>query len=335
MTMDVLERVGRANPVSADFDAAPDLELLRAILAAPVEPPRRPRSRRLLVAGTAVAGVAALLAVAFLPGARLGPSPAAAQALERVAVAAAAQPAAPAGRWAYTRARTLYGTTNTDDPPYTVLLPSERESWVAPDGAARIVETPGNPIFLSESDRRRWEAGGGRMKAGPRSDRRYRSLPLSQALYADVSGLPTEPDALEAELRRQVETQNPPPGDGYSASGELRDRISSLLHSPASSGDLRAALYRVLARLPDVELLGEVRDPLGRSGVGFTSPGGYGDEANPTSRLLIVDPETGNVLAEQTVMEQRVGWIDAAPGDVIGEIVYVEQGWVDSPEERP
>lgn len=335
MSRDVLERVAGANPVSADLDAVPDLELLRTTLATPVDPRPRPRSRRILIAGTAVAAAAALAAAALLPGERLGPSPAAAQALDRVAVAAAAQPAAPAGRWAYTRARTLYGTTNTDEPPYTVLLPSERENWVGPDGAARIVETPGKPIFLSESDRRRWQAGGGRMAAGATRDTRYRSLPTSLALSADVAGLPTEPDALEAALRRDVRTQNPPPEDGYSEDGELRDRISSLLNSPASSGELRAALYRVLARLPDVELTGDVRDPLGRSGIGFKSPGGYGDEPVWTSRLLIVDPRSGDVLAEQTVLERRVEWIDAAPGDVIGEIVYVEQGWVDSPEERP
>jgi hypothetical protein len=40
-------------------------------------------------------------------------------------------------------------------------------------------------------------------------------------------------------------------------------------------------------------------------------------------------------LAEQTVIERRVEWIDAAPGDVIGEIVYLQHGWVASAEERP
>lgn len=334
MTTDLLARLASTNPAPS-LDAEPDAELLRQILAVPAEEPRRRPRRRVLLAGVAAAAVLAAVVAASLPGERLGPSSAAAQALERVAVAAAAQSAAPAGRWAYTRARTLYGSTNLDEPPYTVLLPSERESWVGPDGAARIVEIPGKPVFLSESDRRRWRAGGGRMAAGATKDTRYRSLPTSLALYADVAGLPTEPDPLEAALRRDVRTQNPPPEDGYSEDGELRDRISSLLNSPASSGVLRAALYRVLARLPDVELAGEVRDPLGRGGIGFKSPGGYGDEAVWTSRLLIVDPRSGDVLAEQTVLERRVDWIDAAPGKVIGEIVYVEQGWVDSPEERP
>ena len=333
MTPDVLERVAHGNPVTEDVQTSPDADLLRRIFATAPERRRHP-SNRLLFSGAAAAAVAAV-ALALLPGERLGPSPAAAQALERLAAAAAAQPPVPPGRWAYTRARTLYGGTNTDDPPYTVLFPSERESWVAPSGAARIVEKPDRPIFLNDSDRRRWIAEGGRTAAGPRTDRRYRSLPPSHALYADVAGLPTEPGALEAELRRQVETQNPPPEDGYSADGELRSLISSLLHSPASSGDLRAALYRILAGLPDVELVGEVRDPLGRNGIGLKSPGGYGDEAEPTSRLLIVDPETGSILAEQTLIERRVEWIDAAPGEVVGEIVYLEHGWVDSADERP
>lgn len=335
MTSDLNERLARANPVSVPDEARPDAELLRAILATPPQTARRrPRARYLAAAATAV-GVAVVLVVAFLPGERLAPSPAAAQALERLAVAASAQPAPPAGHWAYTRARTLYAGTNLDEPPYSVLFPAERESWVAADGAARIVERPGKPIFLNESDRRRWQAGGGRMEAGEPTDRRYRTLPLSHALYADVAGLPTEPDALEAELRRRVETQGPPPEDGYSIAGELRSQIGSLLHSPASSGELRAALYRVLARLPHVELVGEVVDPAGRKGIGLKTHGEYGEAAAPTSRLVIVDPATGDVLAEQSIIERRVEWIDAEPGDVYGEIVYLEQGWTNSVEERP
>jgi hypothetical protein len=334
MTADLHDRIARANPVPAPTKTPPDADLLRGILATPLAPPRGRSRARYLAVGAVVAGAAAVLVATLLPGERLGPSPAAAQALERLAVAAAAQPS-PAGRWAYTRARTLYAGTNTEDPPYSVLFPAVRESWVAADGAARIVESPGKPIFLSESDRRRWEAEGGRMEAGRRTDRRYRSLPLSHALYADVAGLPTEPNALEAELRRRVETQNPPPEDGYSIAGELRSQISSLLHSPASSGELRAALYRVLARLPGVELVGDIVDPAGRNGIGLKSVGGYGDEADPTSRLLIVDPVTGDILAEQSIIERRVEWIDADPGEVYGEIVYFEHGWTDSIEERP
>ena len=61
---------------------------------------------------------------------------------------------------------------------------------------------------------------------------------------------------VKAELRRQVETQNPPPEDGYSQNGELLSLISTLLHSPASSGELRAALqaprYRAVDRLREL-----------------------------------------------------------------------------------
>jgi hypothetical protein len=115
--------------------------------------------------------------------------------------------------------------------------------------------------------------------------------------------------------------------------GETRGLISSYLHSPAASAELRAALYRVLARQDGVELVGEVTDPEGRVGVGLEFQAGWG--GGPTKQRLIVDPASGEILADQTIVLQRVEWIDAAPGDVIGEIVYLEQGWVDSPEERP
>ena len=331
MSTDLHDRLARANPVPGPPETPPDAGLLSTILATPLEPARGLRGRFFL-AGAAAAGVVVVVVAALLPGERLGPSPAAAQALERLAAASAAQPAPPAHSWAYTRARTLYGGTNLDDPPYTVLYPALRESWVAADGSGRIRETPGRPIYLNERDRAREVAGGGRTEAGATTDRRYRLLPASS--WRMAATLPTDSQALEAALRRHIETNTiPAPEAGEMFAGEMRGLISSLLHSPAASAELRAALYRVLARQEGVELVGHVRDPEGRLGVGLEFRAGSG--GGPMKKLLVVDSKTGEILAEQTIVQERVEWVDAEPGDVVGKIVYLEHGWVDSREERP
>ncbi|MBA3365250.1 MAG: hypothetical protein H0U03_05620 [Actinobacteria bacterium] len=54
-----------------------------------------------------------------------------------------------------------------------------------------------------------------------------------------------------------------------------------------------------------------------------------------SQRRLIIEPKTGNVLAEETVLVKRVDWIDGKPGDVTGSITILEQGWVDSIDQRP
>jgi hypothetical protein len=119
------------------------------------------------------------------------------------------------------------------------------------------------------------------------------------------------------------------------------------MNNPYASAELRAAAYRVLARIDGVELGGRRRDAAGRLGTAISAPAGYGgpnrntaDPADSTpnteeSRRLIIDPRTGNVLAEETVLTKRVAWIDGDPGDVTGSITILEQGWVETLDQRP
>jgi hypothetical protein len=320
----------------------------------------RPR-RRLLVAATTAAAVALAAVVTLpraLPNEHLGASPAAAAVLERAAVAATRRADVAAGRYAYTKAKTLYGGTNTDDPPFTVLYPTVRESWVAADGSGRVVEVEGKPFFLGPRDRERWQASGGRLGDRERIERRVRArapvpadvlaadpedldlAQLDQLLNAGVPQLPTDPDRLERLIRAYAEKKDPP------VEAAMFNEVSGLLHSPFASGELRAALYRVLAGIEGVELVGQRRNADGRVGTAISAPAGYGGSNDRTPdpqdstlntqlrRYLIIDPRTGNVLAEETVLTRRVDWIDGKPGDVVGSIVILEQGWVDSLEQR-
>ncbi len=340
---ELLEMLEQENPVPpADVAGARSSNearnLLATIVALPLEPTREPRRRQRRLARFAAAAVAvgALVAVlaavpsALLPDERLGASPAAAETLEQLAVTAAAQPPTRGGHYVYSKVRVLDLGTNTDDPPFSILFPSLRESWVGADGSGRIRETSGAPIFLSGKDRARWTSDGGRTEPRPVSDQRFGP----RDHFRDDANLPSDPDALEAALRAEAATENPPPEDGYTVAGEMLQKIGDLLYSPATSLELRAALYRVMARLEGVELVGPVTDPAGRRGIALSGPAFY-DDGEKARRLLIIDPETSQVLAEQTVLRQRVEWIDADPPLVIAELVFLASGWVDSIDERP
>lgn len=371
---DAFALLARENPIGDDdLPAAKSVEVqkLKArIMLTPIAVPRgsavdarwrAPRRRSLIVATTAAAVVATT--VITLPRAlqeeRLGASPAAAAVLEHAAQAASAYSGGRGGDYAYTKARTLYAATSSGPRPFTLLLPSVRETWVAADGSGRIVEVEGKPIFLGPRDRKRWQAAGSPLGERDRRDElvraHYRAVPTSvlssdpeqlnleqlDQLLSAVPQLPTDADRLERIIRAYAEKMDPP------FEAQMFNVVSGLLHSPYGSRELRAAAYRVLARIQGVALVGQRRDALGRLGTAISAPAGYGDpdqtSAEPEDgtlnrqqrRHLIIDPETGNVLAEETVLTKRVEWIDGEPGDVTGSITILAQSWVNSVHDQP
>jgi hypothetical protein len=227
------------------------------------------------------------------------------------------------------KAQVVDSATNTDV-PYTFLIRRTRESWLSADGSGRIRSGAGEPIFFSERDRRLFQSDHRGLKEFPVSDERFGP----RAHFAFDADLPTDPDELEAALRRNAQIENPPPEDGYTLAGEMLEKISSLLYLPAASPELRAALYRVMTRIEGVELLGERSDSLGRRGIAFARAGGYGKDTT-TRVLLIVDPQTSQVLAQETELVRRVDWVDADPPVVLSSITFLETGWVDGLGARP
>jgi hypothetical protein len=367
---DTFALLARENPVEELLSPhSPEARALRerVLLAEPLlsrADRSRRRPRRLLVLATTAATVVVASLVTLprlLPEEHIGASPAAAAVLERAAVAATASPVVPAGHYAYTKAETLYAATRADAPEYSVLLPSVRETWVAADGSGRVVERPGEPIFLGGRDRARWLAAGSPPLAGSTEPTdhlvRAQYRPVSPALLARdpetldlelldrllsaVPQLPTDPDRLGRIIRAYAEKKDPP------FEAQMFNEVSGIVNNPYASAELRAAAYRVLARIDGVELGGRRRDAAGRLGTAISAPAGYGgpnrstaDPADSTpnteeSRRLIIDPRTGNVLAEETVLTKRVAWIDGDPGDTTGSITILEQGWVETLDQRP
>jgi hypothetical protein len=119
--------------------------------------------------------------------------------------------------------------------------------------------------------------------------------------FRAVDRLPADPEKLREILAGwSVGPRPPDPVDEKSRSMyeyTLFLRAGDLLFALPTSPKVRAALYRMLAGFSSVRLLGEVRDPLGRTGQGIALANcrdGFLDR-------LILDERTGGLLALQEV----------------------------------
>jgi hypothetical protein len=352
-TEEAMRRLEAANPIDpSDLENWPTSDrgdrILRRAVSAPLRRierhPHRRRFPRLVLPAVAVITIV-VIAVLFVPvpGTRQGASAAAAEVLHAAARVAEGQPQTPmpADGYRYRRSKDAYrsyydacsfpgGPGECPAPPpndweFSVLVPHTREIWVAPDGSGRLLVTTGERRFLGPRDEATWEAAGRPQLDRPgTSDETFGPDGLS---FTDFSEYSTDPDELYDQIRSKAE------GYGPSTDAEMLVLVGDLLREPVAPPDLRAALFRVAARIPGVELVGEVTDPAGRKG---TAVARTSDDAGFLERNeLVFDPETSELLAEREVLLERVDWIDAEPGTVIGYAVYLNSGVVGSTSKRP
>lgn len=304
-------------------------------------------SRRRL--GLAVVGVTLAALLIALPIGLLGGSgkvqPAVAQVLRKTAEVAAMQvPVYPGGgQYLYTRSKSAYLSAVGYNPAclrrlcdrehpwevtdeWSVLVPSERESWISFDDSlrGRVREVTGKPRFVSADQRAGWIAAGS--PSLPRAGRVEDGAISGGGMLldaADVSQLPTDP----ATLRKMIEAREIRGVEGPPGEAETFTLIGDMLREAYLPSDVRAALYRLTAELPGVELLGEVRDPAGRSGTGIA----FTDRRRGTRHELIFDPATSALLGErESAVRPRAYGFKAAPGTPIGYAAYLESKVVDS-----
>ncbi len=275
---------------------------------------RMPRSgRRLLTGGTVTAGaVAAGMAIALTlsllprsspPG---GPGvPTSAAAILRAAAATAArQPAAVIpgpGQYLYLKDVEMKGGGTLPARCETMV----GQEWMAADRSGH--QTGQFPAGCAGSFSQRWPANAiSRVSIG---------WPLDLLAW---QGLPDSPGALEQAIVRRYETSP----QMRITSGTFA-YVAGLLQLDAPPA-LRAALFRVLERLPGVQALGPATDRLGRHGiaVGLTTTG--------TRNELIFDPRTTRALEEEQVAvpPRQDGNNYLKPGTVLSYVLYVSIGVV-------
>jgi hypothetical protein len=259
----------------------------------------------LSIACTATA--VAIIAVGTGPG---SPPSAGAAMLDRVATVASSRPILEPGPGQY-----LY-LDSADDAPIVqgncrALIYDHVRTWISAKGAALVLDnTDGQVAFPSARDQRTCRRSHSPLLRGdvsavtghtsttnPNTGETWWApgcFPLQpgSALSANL-----DPTALLRKIRSIEGTSVPGPAGEFDSAGLL---LASSDASPA----LRAAIYRAVATLPGIRLLGTVSDRLGRHGVGLalTSHG--------WTSTLIIDPDNSTLLADSQTNPngQPNGW---------------------------
>jgi hypothetical protein len=300
---------------------------------------RRPRLR-LAAAGVALAALLVALPIGIFGGSGKV-QPAVGQVLRQAAeVAAAQEPVAPGpGQYLFTRSKDAYLHATGYSPrcethpcdrehpwevtaEWSVLVPSEREAWISFDGSrrGRVRQVSGKPTFVSPGQRAGWLAAGSPPLPRPGQ---VEDTTLSGGGFLDASELPTDP----ATLRRLIEAREIRGVEGPPGEAETFTLIGDMLRGTYLPSAVRAAIYQLTAELPGVELLGEVEDPVGRSGIGIA----FTDRRRGIRHELIFDPATSALLGErESIVRSGAFGFEAPPGTPIGYAAYLESKVVDS-----
>jgi hypothetical protein len=321
--MDLDTMLAEAAPARLTSLGGPDspaaVSLYQRIIAQPpaAAPPfRRHRFSARALAGAAAAGLAAVVALALVPGTAAGPDSAAAVVLGKAALTAARQPAGAAagpGQYVYvkviegTRAATFIGPAGKT--PTTIiggLCVQTVQDWAAPDGSGRQLASAPAASCGGYVPSQAFPAGS----------------QVDNEVYADAAGLPAGPAALKQFIVRHFE-------GGEADTGATFQFAGTFLQSGAPP-EVRAALYRMIESLPGVEPLGPMTDKLGRHGVGV------GLTQYGVRDVLIFDSATSAVLeregivADPSQVHPLPGSAQYSVGAVINYTVYEASGVVNS-----
>ncbi|HXL89565.1 MAG TPA: hypothetical protein VN969_11445 [Streptosporangiaceae bacterium] len=201
----------------------------------------------------------------------------------------------------------------------TWTLPSTGETTVPlPGGATAAWQAAGSPALprTSSAQQAWWQVGGN-----------VGNLGNEQLTYTQLQALPAGPaglaKAMRAEIAQEYKQEQVPAAD-QDATFRMFEISAVLLKEPIPA-PVRAAVFKVLASLPDVHTIGTVTDPLGHSGYGIVLGGGS-DGADPFARLqdtavevLVIDPGTGELVDDEQVQTALpAGVTPASSGAVPG-----------------
>ncbi|MFI0410526.1 CU044_5270 family protein [Actinomadura sp. 3N508] len=163
-----------------------------------------------------------------------------------------------------------------------------------------------------------------------------------EALQWRAVGVPSPEKLKELEKER-----GPLPKHEFDSFAKL-GAVGGLIANSPVPPKVRAGLMRAAADVPGVAAIGEVKDPLGRTGVALASASRTvevtGESGTPRERQgtyqarkeLVFDKETGEVLASQYVLTKPGGpYKDRRPGFVIDYMAVRDMGWTDTKPKPP
>jgi hypothetical protein len=333
-----MDELAELRAFRADLDPAPPAARAAArarLLRAPARR-RHTRPRRALLATAAVAAAAGatVAIVSGLDEGHVAPAPATAAEVLRHAAETAEQAGGPGvpndDQYFYVASEGTEMTSSfpTSEPAdgFSYLYTKRREIWLSVDRPGRLSESPTGPHrWLTPKDRSNWIAAG-RPDTGDSRRSDEPMDPIGQYFIGDerfttrqLRDYDPAPQELFDRLRSRV-------GDrGVSPDGEVFVEIADALREAPQTPQLRATLYRALALVPGVQLLGNVHDRLGRAAIGVAYP-----EHNGLRQELLFDPQTAEVLNERQVVFRRVKGLHIPVGTAIEDIVYTKRAVTDA-----
>jgi hypothetical protein len=156
-----------------------------------------------------------------------------------------------------------------------------------------------------------WRRGPGVLSAHPGPVREVRSVKHGTGDFGGKNDLwlPADPAKLRA-----VFLAHPQPGakgrNNVIAAGAL-----TVMNADSVRPAVRAAAFRVLAGVPGVRMRPGVTDPEGQTGTAVWQDSWIGAYLRYETTFVIIDPQTGNMLGDETVAQTPVA--GAAPGTVL------------------
>jgi hypothetical protein len=356
--MDEIDLVRAARPAGSypEGDKAAARARLDAAIAeaaAPATPEparqrRRPlgRLRRVAIVGALAVAVAVALTVTQQLSRDGAPPPAAptanaAELADRAATAAAAQPAPTPGPHQWVDSRELRVE-------YEGGKPFTEEHWVRVDG--RKFAYPINPHRVAHArnvrrERMDWRSTQSARRPGcpDTPDRIPPAVGLGH-FFPDPSAVPTDPDGLLAAIYRLVEN---PACSPISVGDTVQDRAFMLIDGMLQTlmpAEVRASLFRALAKIPGVTVVQGATDAAGRRGVAFARAAAIeGPGSSDWLRLeIILDSHTYRYLGARHVVTRdhfvpNVGrhgtWF--RKGQVLVSRAQLALAVVDGPCQRP
>jgi hypothetical protein len=287
---------------------------------------RRPRRRTVVVAAAAalVVGVgvvvvdpfnsapAATATLPLLDRAETAPGrPARAELLTLAAVAAKdTMLPGDAGPQHVVRTRAWNLETRVDEPQtnHSVVLPQEITlDWNSVNLSGRQSVVTGQPVMVPGQSEQAW-----RDAAQQRAGRPEDEISWPAGAYRPGFTYPLEAGTLAKALNSEAVQV-----DG---TGQMTALVAALYRESTPAPAVRAAVLRALAGRGDMVALGPMTDRAGRAGVGFavdTTFTGW-----PRRHVLIFNPSTGALLAEEDVLTGKPGSTDLPFPSVIGYTLY-------------
>jgi hypothetical protein len=177
------------------------------------------------------------------------------------------------------------------------LVPTFNETWLSPDGSFRLIERTGKPL---SADGRGVPSRVVGLKA--RADETQPAGSVDPTL---LTTLPRDPRLLRTALLKATECDEDPAGNAraWCLTGKVAEYTSSYV-VPSS---VTAALWDLIREQGATRLLGDVKDRVGRSGIGISL---IPTDRNEYRRVIIADPRTGQVLGIEEILIKTMPDLD-------------------------